>query len=145
MRNLKAILVSEGLIQSPPSRRASGVSLDFSTFRTLCSNLMAGYGPSYAPFAKLVATGGADSLVRGSYARIVRMLASDGWDGDITYLGEFSDLLNDLMGNIISENSGDFRRPYDAFDRDPSDMLEKVSRPSWQVTEKVLPRVLARM
>lgn len=143
MRNLKAILVSEGLMKG--SRRASGVSLDFSTFRALCSNLMAGYGTIYAPFAKLIARGDADSLVRGSYARIVRMLASDGWDGDITYLGEFSDLLNDLMGSIISENSGDFRRPYDAFDRRPSDMLEEVSRPTWQVTGKVLSQVLARM
>ncbi len=145
MRNLRAILVSEGLMKGSPSRRASEVSLDFSTFRALCSNLMAGYGSSYVPFAKLIARGDADSFVRGSYARIVRMLASDGWDGEITYLGEFSDLLNDLMGRIISENSGDFRRPYDAFDRRPADMLEEVSPPTWQVTGKILSQVLARM
>ncbi len=142
MRNLKAILMEEGLIRS--SRKASA-DLDFGTFRDVCSKLMASYGPSYAPLAKLIANRGADDLVKRAHIRISNMLRQDGWSGDLSDIGEFSDLLNDLMGEIVRDNTGDFNRPMDAFDRRPSDMLEEVPKPSWQLTSKLLSRVLSRM
>lgn len=146
MRNLKAILISEGLIKRIPPRKAFGSgSLDLATFRTLCSDLMAGYGPEYILYSKLIAKGGTEGLLRESHARIIRMLRSDGWDGDLSYLTEFGGDLNDLTVDIIKDNSGDSRRPLDAFDRRPTEMLEAVPYPTTKNTMTVLRRVLSRM
>ena len=142
MRNLKAILMEEGLIR--PSRKASP-DLDFGTFRDVCAKLMASYGPSYAPLAKLIANRGADDLVGRTHISISKMLRQDRWSGDLSDIGEFSDLLNDLMGEIVSDNTGDWRRPMDAVDRSPLDMRDSVAKPDWKITPKLLSRVLSRM